>query len=773
MVHNGVVGDKPECCSERTVVVGVKMDSHSKELLTWALVKVAQTGDRVIALHVLGDHEIVDQDGKSSLLSLVKAFDSVLAVYEGFCNLKQVDLKLKICRGSSVRKILVREAKAYFATEIIVGTAQNHHSLRSSVSVAKYCAKKLSKTCSVLAVSNGKIAFHKETTSRSNVGAAKGAEEHHRNGILSALQSSVIKEHEILLDGSLANSIAKCRHDTSTNSGQNSPKFGSDLNESVNNCSICSPDCQTVNFKCASSIEESSADGDECNSMAIVPVQKPEGSSRSRSLSTRESLEQKPGWPLLCRAISTNWETSRTIFPYMRQISVVQWAMRLPSRSCPSSFDSSDKQSYFQCDEGQFSELNGENGAIVPVGNGALISPSSPSSTTKSLPEELEGLYEKYSATCRLFQYNELLSATSKFSPDNLIGKGGNSEVYRCCLPDGKELAVKILKKSEDVLKEFVMEIEIITSLCHKNIISLFGFCFEDNNLLLVYDFLSKGSLEDNLHGNKKNPLAFGWSERYKVAVGIAEALLYLHNTCSQPVIHRDVKSSNVLLSDDFEPQLSDFGLAKWASTTSSYLTCTDVAGTFGYLAPEYFMYGKVNDKIDVFAFGVVLLELLSGRKPISSEYPKGQESLVMWARPILNGGKFVQILDPSLDTNYDCDLMERMVLAATLCIRRSPRARPHITPILKLLQGDVEMMKWARVQVDTSETCDATLQNSASEECDTFDDEGLSHLNLKNHLNLALLDVEEESLSTSSIEQSITLEDYLGDRWSRSSSFD
>ncbi|KAL1833702.1 hypothetical protein ACET3Z_003353 [Daucus carota] len=773
MIHDGVVGGQPECCSERTVVVGVKMDPHSKELLTWALVKVAETGDRVIALHVLGDHEIVDQDGKSSLLSLVKAFDSVLAVYEGFCNLKQVDLKLKICRGSSVRKILVREAKAYFATELIVGTAQTHHSLRSSVSVAKYCAKKLSKNCSVLAVNNGKIAFHKETSSRSNVGAAKGAEEHHRNGILSALQSSVCKEHEILLDKSLANSMLKCEHDTSTNSSQNSSKIGSNRNESVNICSNCSPDCRSVDNTCSSPIEESSADGDECNSMAIVPLQKPEVSSSSRSLSTKEPPELKPGWPLLCRAISTNWETSRAIFPYVRQISVVQWAMRLPSRSCHSSFDSSDKQSSFQCDEGQFSELNGKTGAIVPVGNGAFISPSSPSSSTKNLPEELVGLHEKYSATCRLFQYNELLSASSKFSPDNLIGKGGNSEVYRCCLPDGKELAVKILKQSEDILKEFVLEIEIITALCHKNIISLFGFCFEDNNLILVYDFLSRGSLEDNLHGDKKDPLAFGWGERYKVAVGTAEALAYLHNNSSQPVIHRDVKSSNILLSDDFEPQLSDFGLAKWASTTSSYLTCTDVSGTFGYLAPEYFMYGKVNDKIDVFAFGVVLLELLSGRKPISSEYPKGQESLVMWARPILNGGKFVQNLDPSLDSNYDHDLIERMVLAATLCIRRSPRARPHITPILKLLQGDAEMVKWARLQVDTSEPCDAMLQNSASEESDTFDDEGLSPLNLKNHLNLALLDVEEESLSTSSIEQTISLEDYLGNRWSRSSSFD
>ncbi|KAL3617485.1 hypothetical protein CASFOL_037806 [Castilleja foliolosa] len=116
---------------------------------------------------------------------------------------------------------------------------------------------------------------------------------------------------------------------------------------------------------------------------------------------------------------------------------------------------------------------------------------------------------------------------------------------------------------------------------------------------------LEKGSLEENLHGNKNKPLEFGWNERYRVAIGVAEALEYLHNRDDQPVIHRDVKSSNILLSDDFEPQLSDFGLAKWATTGSSHITYIDVAGTFGYMAPEYFMYGKANEKIDVYAYGV------------------------------------------------------------------------------------------------------------------------------------------------------------------------
>ncbi|NP_001238713.1 protein kinase family protein [Glycine max] len=649
MLPSATAGDAGHgSAGDRIVVVGMKMDSHSTELLTWALFKVAQPGDVVLALHVLGNDEIVNREGKSSLFSLVKAFDSILAVYEGFCNLKQVDLKFKICRGSSVTRILVREANAYSATHIIVGSSQGLHITRPCISVARYCAKKLPKDCWVFAVDNGKIVFKREG---------------------SAATRSDLKEF-----------IEKKRCSTS-----------------------------------ASEEEESCADAcDEMNPLAIVPVQTNDAAS-------------KPGWPLLRKTIVSDRKCSQRSL--LCQISVVQWAMH-------------------------------KSGALVPVDAEIGTAPST-EHNSRSIPKELEGLHEKYSSTCRLFKYQELVLATSNFLPENLIGKGGSSQVYRGCLPDGKELAVKILKPSDDVLKEFVLEIEIITTLNHKSLISLLGFCFEDGNLLLVYDFLSRGSLEENLHGNKKNPLMFGWTERYKVAIGVAEALEYLHNNDGQSVIHRDVKSSNVLLSEDFEPQLSDFGLAKWASTTSSHIICTDVAGTFGYMAPEYFMYGKVNDKIDVYAFGVVLLELLSGRKPISGDYPKGQESLVMWASPILNSGKVLQLLDPSLGDNYNHEEMERMVLAATLCTRRAPRARPQMSLISKLLGGDPDVIKWARLEVN------------ALEAPEMLDDEACPPSNLQSHLNLALLDVEDDSLSMCSVEQNVSLEDYLRGRWSRSSSFD
>ncbi|KAM6563213.1 hypothetical protein CsatB_023211 [Cannabis sativa] len=729
---------QPEA-GKRTVLVGVKLDSRSRELLTWALVKVALPGDQVIAVHVLD----AISEGPSSLLSLVKTFDSVLSVYEGFCNLKQVDLKLKLCRGKSVRKVLVREATSYPSAIIVVGISKTHHRILSSASVAKHCAAKLSRCFTVFAVDNGKVVFKREATESDQ---SNGSDNY-----LGLLQKSLTMNVKVVDEGErykykchhrIRKSCSKCRNKTQKR-----------------DCVSCTT--VTVlpeNFTTESDLEDNLSTSDsEDNSLALVPIQA--HLDPSNSLVIRDSQCLKPGWALLRRMFLPK---RQFIEKSVKKTSVLQWILRLPSWHCSAVVYPDQKQSSL-CpqDEDHCSNLDGDSGAIVPFGSSMDTSPLLPNIGLESFPKELLNLHEKYSATCRLFSFQELLLATSNFIPENMVGRGGSSSVYRGCLSDGKELAVKMLKPSEDVIKEFVQEIDIITALNHKNIISLFGFCFEDVNLLLVYDFLSRGSLEENLHGPKKNGKAFGWQERYYVAVGIAEALEYLHNGCKEPVIHRDVKSSNILLSDDFEPQLSDFGLASWASA-SSHITCTDVAGTFGYLAPEYFMHGKVSEKIDVYAFGVVLLELLSGRRPINSEYPKGQESLVMWARPILKCGKVSQLLDPDLGgSDFDQKKIERMVMAATLCIRRVPRLRPQISVVLKLLQGDEEVTKWASQQV------------SGAEDQEEAVDGELLPTNIQSHLNLALLDMEDDSLSVSSGEQGISMEDYLRGRWSRSSSFD
>lgn len=710
-----------------TVLVGVKFDGESKELLTWALVKVAQPGDQIIALHILN----TATESTGSILSLVKTFDSVLAVYEGFCNLKQVDLKLKVCRGSSPKKILVREAKSYEAAKLILGTTKTHLPILSPVSVAKYCARKLPKCFSVYAVENGKVLFQRE-----------------------AIQTNLNRSQDNDLRNKSLAHLVSLKKNTRTgkldlDNGNGSYKYGLLLRRKTpkKNCAACSSALKLPENSNAELPEELPGNGSVDDRLALVPFE----TNEDNSVLVRKLPGSRPGWSLL-----------RWVFLHKRHHSEnpsakksgVQWVLTLPSQHSSSVVYPDQRQNHSDQQKNHSSYLDGENGAIVPVGYGP-IRPLSPC----NLPEELQSLSDKYSSSCRLFSYQELLEATSNFMPENMVGKGGSSHVYKGCLPDGKELAVKIVKPTENAVKEFVQEIEIITSLKHKNLISLFGFCFEKNKFLLVYDFLSRGSLEENLHGNKKDRNDFGWEERYKVAVGVAEALDYLHNGCEQPVVHRDVKSSNVLLSNDFVPQLSDFGLASQVSSSASHMPCTDVAGTFGYLAPEYFMNGKMSDKIDVYAFGIVLLELLSGRKPIDNDCPKGQESLVMWAKPILKDNNISQLLDPQLGSGYNSHKIENMILAANLCIRREPIMRPQISLILKLLQGDQEVTNWARQQV------------RASEEFDTFDGE-VYPTDIESHLNLALLDMEDDSVSVSSNEPSIGIEDYLQGRWSRSSSF-
>ncbi|KNA07465.1 hypothetical protein SOVF_171640 [Spinacia oleracea] len=721
----------------RTVLVGVRLDQQSKELLTWALMKVAQPGDLVVALHILHSSTEVEQ---STLLSLVKTFDSTLAVYEGFCNLKQVDLKLKVCRGSSLRKILVREAKAYESATLILGTCKAQHMIRSPTSVAKYCAKKLSNNFMVVAVDNGKIVYRREAG----------------NGKVSQLVSGP-KVDNVEVDDDGNSSIKTVESGQETCDVFEKPSAGARRSTLIKRYLGCGPISAWADYPCDEMLEESCSDDREDRSLALVPYH---ASSAPKLTVNQESNESKPGWQLVRRVFLPRYHDSEKV--PSRKTSMVRRVLRFPGRHSSMAVHPDRKRRESPQMDDHLSDMSAESGAIVPVTDVAASVPSSPFNGFKYLVKELEGLLEKYSSICRLFTYQELLSATSNFAPEKMVGKGGSSQVYQGCFPDGKELAVKILKPSEDALQEFIAEIEIITTISHKNIISLFGFFFDEESLILVYDFLSRGSLEENLHGNETSAGSFGWEKRYKAAVGVAEALDYLHNRDSQTVIHRDVKSSNILLSDKFEPQLSDFGLATWSSSASSHLTSSDVAGTFGYLAPEYFMHGKVTDKMDVYSFGVVLLELLSGRKPIDSSNPKGKESLVIWANSKLKDEKMSQLLDLRLGSDYDHEQIERMVLAATLCIRREPQTRPRIGNVLKLLEGDIEVINWAEQQV-----------SSYPEEFEVLDGE-TPRSDIQSHLNMALLDlIEDDAASVSSNEANISLEEYLKGRWSRTSSFD
>lgn len=282
----------------------------------------------------------------------------------------------------------------------------------------------------------------------------------------------------------------------------------------------------------------------------------------------------------------------------------------------------------------------------------------------------------------RCFTYDEICCATDNFYADNLVGRGGYAEVYKGILPDGQMIAVKRLAKAntdERKEKEFLTELGIIGHVCHPNTASFIGCCIE-NGLHLIFHFNSHGSLASLLHGTKATVLE--WSIRYKVAIGTARGLHYLHKCCQRRIIHRDIKSSNVLLGSDFEPQISDFGLAKWLPRQWTHHSVTPIEGTFGYLAPEYFLHGIVDEKTDVYAFGVLLLEIISGRRPIDAS----EQNIVSWAKPLMESGNIQALVDPRLRGQYDINQMQRTVLTASLCVRHSAIWRPSMIEVLHLL---------------------------------------------------------------------------------------
>ncbi|XP_060168627.1 protein kinase STUNTED-like isoform X2 [Lycium barbarum] len=691
---------------KRNVLVGVRFDGHIRELLNWAIVKVAEPGDRVIALHVCRNEDSIAKD--KSLL------DTYLDDYDGLCNKKQVDIISLVSKGSSIRRVLVREAKKHAALAVVVGTSK-HSTLGSWTSIAKYCAKRLPNTTEVMAIDNGKVFFRRSSSSqlKGSFGDPKPSLFLERNSTLRDCQSE-FGESKISEMGRFSCEVtrtlerwtngAETKKEESTTSPSGKHKKGS-------------------------------------------------LSLGSFSLPTEDFATDTPGWPLLQTASSLNQPAK-----VGRKMSVVQWVMTLPNRS--------------MLDSPKSGSSPKENRNAFAMENSYSImdcNEKESSSVCNQLIKDLQLILEANSSGCKWFSYDVLKSSTSNFSSENLIGKGGGNSVYKALLSDGKSVAVKVSNSSEEAKKDFRQEMEIMIRVKHKNIAHLLGICIEDSNLISVYDFLSKGNLEENIHGRTKSVLQ--WERRFRIAVGIAEALNYLHNECPLPVIHRDVKSSNILLSDDFEPQLSDFGLAIWGPTNASYLTHSDVVGTFGYLAPEYFMYGKVSDKIDVYSFGVVLLELLSGRKAIGFETPSGQESLVMWffllniifqAKPKLESGDLKSILDENLNVNIEDDQVQRMILVARLCLTQAARLRPNTNQILKMLKGEKGGNE------------EANGEHNNSEEYN--DDEVYPDSSAESHLSLAFLDVNYDNSTSfsSSQDQSSPLssvDEYLRKRWSRSSS--
>ncbi|KAG8084684.1 hypothetical protein GUJ93_ZPchr0010g10450 [Zizania palustris] len=306
----------------------------------------------------------------------------------------------------------------------------------------------------------------------------------------------------------------------------------------------------------------------------------------------------------------------------------------------------------------------------------------------------------------RFFTYEELYQITDGFSAHKLLGQGGFGSVYKGSLLDGKEVAVKQLKDGGGQgEREFQAEVEIISRVHHRHLVSLVGYCISSNQRLLVYDFVPNNTLHYHLHGHGRPVL--DWLARVKIAAGAARGIAYLHEDCHPRIIHRDIKSSNILLDNNFEAHVADFGLARLALDAVTHVT-TRVMGTFGYMAPEYASSGKLTERSDVFSFGVVLLELISGRKPVDASRPLGDESLVEWARPLLlraiETGGLEELVDPGLDNNFNEVEMFRMIEAAAACVRNSASRRPRMSQVVRVLDSLADIDLTNGVQPGQSE---------------------------------------------------------------------
>ncbi|KAM7463206.1 hypothetical protein LguiA_031327 [Lonicera macranthoides] len=312
-------------------------------------------------------------------------------------------------------------------------------------------------------------------------------------------------------------------------------------------------------------------------------------------------------------------------------------------------------------------------------------------------------------------QVDELKEITENFGTKALIGEGSYGRVYHGVLKSGQAAAIKKLDSSKQPDQEFLAQVSMVSRLKHANVVELLGYCMDGGLRVLAYEYASNGSLHDILHGRKgvkgaqPGPV-LSWSQRVKIAVGAAKGLEYLHEKAEPRTIHRDIKSSNVLLFDDDVAKIADFDLSNQAPDNAARLHSTRVLGTFGYHAPEYAMTGQLSSKSDVYSFGVVLLELLTGRKPVDHTLPRGQQSLVTWyalhktnfssnfeqyfstshgisATPKLSEDKVKQCIDTRLNNEYPPKAVAKMAAVAALCVQYEADFRPNMSIVVKALQ--------------------------------------------------------------------------------------
>ncbi|XP_077243907.1 protein kinase superfamily protein [Tasmannia lanceolata] len=315
-----------------------------------------------------------------------------------------------------------------------------------------------------------------------------------------------------------------------------------------------------------------------------------------------------------------------------------------------------------------------------------LFKSTETSPTERSSVEVDEGVQN-----VRLYSYKELRIATEDFSPANKIGEGGFGCVYKGRLKDGKLVAIKVLsEESSQGVKEFLTEITVINNIEHENLVKLHGCCVQGIHRILVYGYLENNSLSQTLLDGKQNNIQFSWRIRSKICIGVARGLAFLHEEVKPHIIHRDIKASNILLDKDFTPKIADFGLAKLFPPNMTHIS-TRVAGTIGYLAPEYAIRGQLTRKADIYSFGVLLLEIVSGRCNMNAQL-SFEDHLLERAWVLHEHGELVSLVDSSLDNDYNAEEACRFLKIGLLCTQDMQRLRPSMSTVVKMLTGLMEV---------------------------------------------------------------------------------
>ncbi|XP_076943499.1 putative serine/threonine-protein kinase At1g01540 [Bidens hawaiensis] len=287
------------------------------------------------------------------------------------------------------------------------------------------------------------------------------------------------------------------------------------------------------------------------------------------------------------------------------------------------------------------------------------------------------------------YTLRELEVATNGFSDENVIGEGGYGIVYSGVLADDTMVAVKnLLNNRGQAEKEFKVEVEAIGRVRHKNLVRLLGYCAEGAQRILVYEYVNNGNLEQWLHGDVGPISPLTWEIRMNIVLGTAKGLTYLHEGLEPKVVHRDIKSSNILLNRQWHPKVSDFGLAKLLGSEKSYVT-TRVMGTFGYVAPEYASTGMLNERSDVYSFGILIMEIISGRNPVDYSRPPEEVNLVDWLKTMVTNRNAEGVLDPKLPEKPSSRALKRALLVALRCVDPSAQKRPKMGHVIHMLEAE------------------------------------------------------------------------------------